>query len=434
MEARKEEFRLYLEETGVLKALTKALIKLYEMKYDRPQSAVKFIQQHIAENTDDCPTSEQYNKILKELEMCKSKITAYESGGAVATIKQEVVTDENENVVSGPSCVSLNGAKCQLEKLHSDPDCKSLLKKHLTIEMFEKLKDELTKSGKTIVDCINAGLKHPNSSVGIYAADADAYEKFADLFDPIIADYHKFPADQSHPEVQNGWDGDDAQFEDLNSTTQYIKSTRIRCARSLTKYPLNPSMNEEDYLNLMKDVTDVLGTLTDDLEGKFYPLEGMDPTVEAKMIDDHQLFQSGDEHLNDAGALRFWPKGRGIFKNATDTFLVWVNEEDHLRFISMDQSGDIRTTYNRLKDAVTKCSILDFKISKRLGYLTFCPTNLGSTIRASVMISLPKLTAKGTLKDLADQFHLQIRGTHGNYRMQSPIAVPLQIIKFYEFR
>lgn len=400
MEARKEEFRKYLAESGVISALTKAIIKLYEMKYDRPDCAVRFIQEHLVDNS---PSMTEYENVLNELQECRAKIASLERQ---LEGKPDIPTENN--------VTSIESIKSSLERLIGDATCKSLLKVHLTIELFEKLKDVKTTSGKTLLDCINAGLKHPNSSVGIYAADHDAYDVFAEIFNPIIADYHKFPADQSHPSG-DGWSGDDSVFVDLDPDHHYIKSTRIRCARSMADFPLNPGMCEQNYCDLMTQVTDVLATLSGDLAGKFYKLEGMDPAEEQKMIEDHQLFKSGDEHLDAAGALRCWPKGRGIFKNTTDTFLVWINEEDHLRFISMDQSGDIRKTYCRLKEAVTQCSnTLKFKRHDRLGWITFCPTNLGSTIRASVMINLPNLAAKGNLKELADKFHLQIRGTHGN--------------------
>ncbi len=54
-----------------------------------------------------------------------------------------------------------------------------------------------------------------------------------------------------------------------------------------------------------------------------------------QLVDDHFLFMSGDPNLKVAGMERDWPEGRGIFHNDAKTFLVWVNEEDQLRIISM---------------------------------------------------------------------------------------------------
>lgn len=57
-----------------------------------------------------------------------------------------------------------------------------------------------------------------------------------------------------------------------------------------------------------------------------------------------------------------------------------------------------------------------FSRDDRLGYLTFCPTNLGTTIRASVHIALPKLAAnKAKLDEVAAKYNLQVRGTRGEH-------------------
>lgn len=52
--------------------------------------------------------------------------------------------------------------------------------------------------------------------------------------------------------------------------------------------------------------------------------------------------------LQAANACRFWPTGRGIYHNDAKTFLVWVNEEDHLRIISMQMGGDLKQVFSRL--------------------------------------------------------------------------------------
>ena len=73
--------------------------------------------------------------------------------------------------------------------------------------------------------------------------------------------------------------------------------------------------------------------------------------------------------------------------------------------------------YERLLTATTQLSeLIKFNHHDRLGFLTFCPTNLGNTIHASVHIKLPKLSVKKEkLDELAAQFHLQVRGTYGEH-------------------
>ena len=72
-----------------------------------------------------------------------------------------------------------------------------------------------------------------------------------------------------------------------------------------------------------------------ELEGKFYALTSLTDVERKQLIDDHFLFKEGDRFLEAAGLNRDWPDGRGIFQNNNKTFLVWVNEEDQLRIISM---------------------------------------------------------------------------------------------------
>lgn len=143
----------------------------------------------------------------------------------------------------------------------------------------------------------------------------------------------------------------------------------------------------------------------------------MSKEVQQKLIDDHFLFKEGDRFLQAANACRFWPSGRGIYHNDNKTFLVWVNEEDHLRIISMQMGGDLGAVYRRLVSGVNDIEKrLPFSHSDRFGFLTFCPTNLGTTVRASVHIKVPKLAAnKAKLEEVASKFNLQVRGTRGEH-------------------
>ena len=78
----------------------------------------------------------------------------------------------------------------------------------------------------------------------------------------------------------------------------------------------------------------------------------------------------------------------------------------------MQMGGNVGEVFARLKQGVEKIEArIPFSSDKRLGMLTFCPTNLSTTIRASVHVKLPKLAAGGQeqLQAVADQFQLQVR-------------------------
>ena len=133
------------------------------------------------------------------------------------------------------------------------------------------------------------------------------------------------------------------------------------------------------------------------------------------------FFREGDRFLEACGCNRDWPSGRGIFHNENKTFLVWVNEEDQLRIISMQPGADIGAVFTRLSKAVGHIeSIAKFSHDDHLGYITSCPTNLGTALRASVHIRLPNLSArKEEFQSLAGEYNLQIRGIHGEHSESS---------------
>jgi len=129
------------------------------------------------------------------------------------------------------------------------------------------------------------------------------------------------------------------------------------------------------------------------------------------------LFKEGDRFLEACGLNRDWPEGRGIFHNNDKTFLVWVNEEDQLRIISMQPGADIGAVFTRLSKACAHIEgVASFAHDSHLGYITSCPTNLGTALRASVHIALPNLGVKmDEFQKIADQYNVQIRGIHGEH-------------------
>merc|ERR1712226_224980 len=112
----------------------------------------------------------------------------------------------------------------------------------------------------------------------------------------------------------------------------------------------------------------------------------------------------------------------GIFHNEAKTFLVWINEEDQLRIISMQKGGDVKGVFERLargiktvQDSVKAESGKDFQLSEKFGYIHSCPTNLGTGMRASVHVDLPEWTKDSIdkLKARCEELSVQPRGTRG---------------------
>jgi len=297
---------------------------------------------------------------------------------------------------------------------HFPADCRSMLCRFLTPEVFEALKDKQTANGYTLEQAIRSGVENPDSSIGVYAGDTESYQLFAPLFDPIIEAYHGFkPGDHHRSEL------DPSKLNAPNPDPEgaFIVSTRIRVGRNVADLPLGPAISKSQRDEVEARVVEGLGTLTGELAGTYYPLLGMSSETQEALIRDHFLFKEGDRFLESAGLNRDWPSGRGIYHNHDKTFLVWVNEEDQMRIISMQPGGDIAEVFGRLVQGIAGIEqAVSFAYTDHLGYITSCPTNLGTAMRASVHIALPELAKdRERFEAICDAHHLQIRGIHGEH-------------------
>jgi len=303
----------------------------------------------------------------------------------------------------------------------------SLVAKHVTKELWDELAPHTTAtSGFTLAKAIACAVDFDDQHCGIYAGDGDSYKDFAKVFDPIIQEYHGISADSTHTS-----DMDAAKISGNIDEDVPVKSTRIRVGRSIEGFGLSPGITKEQRLEMEGLMKNAFAKFDGDLAGEYYPLTGMEETVRQQLVDDHFLFVSGDKNLQSAGMERDWPEGRGIFHNKEKSFLVWVNEEDQLRIISMQKGGDVKGVFERLsrgikavQESVKAESGKDFMLDPKYGYLHSCPTNLGTGMRASVHVDLPGWTKEGlaALKARCEELHLQPRGTRGESGGQTGIT------------
>ncbi|KFV62118.1 Creatine kinase M-type, partial [Dryobates pubescens] len=163
-----------------------------------------------------------------------------------------------------------------------------------------------------------------------------------------------------------------------------------------------------------------LNSLDGEFKGRYYPLKAMTEQEQQQLIDDHFLFDKPVSPLLLAsGMARDWPDARGIWHNDNKTFLVWVNEEDHLRVISMQKGGNMKEVFRRfcvgLKkiEEIFKAAGHPFMWNEHLGYILTCPSNLGTGLRGGVHVKLPKLSQHPKFEEILTRLRLQKRGTGG---------------------
>ena len=110
-------------------------------------------------------------------------------------------------------------------------------------------------------------------------------------------------------------------------------------------------------------------------------------------------------------------RGKAVLISADESISIMVNEEDHLRIQVLREGFSLKEaaeTADRIDTLLSEN--LDFAFDPELGYLTQCPTNLGTGLRASVMLHLPGLTESGAMPRIASNLSklgLTIRGTYG---------------------
>ena len=273
-------------------------------------------------------------------------------------------------------------------------------------------------------NAIQTGVETPHLGVGITAGDEESWEVFKDVMYPIINDWHKWdPYTNDH---KSDLDFSKIRFSAAQSAlfNKYVASTRIRAARNVSGFSLPAGASDKDRLGVEAVLSKAFGGFSGDLKGTYYKLGGLTDKQRTFLRSNGFLFQKPKTTnlLTNAGAARSWPDGRGIFHNDSRTVLCWVNEEDHCRIISMSTDGNVAGVFERFaklsKGLQASADKQGTKLMHhhKLGYLGTCPSNLGTGLRASVMIKLPELNKDvHLLEKVCAAFDLQPRGSAGEH-------------------
>ena len=288
----------------------------------------------------------------------------------------------------------------------------SLMQQILTPEMRDDLSRLETSNGVTLDKIIASGVAHNDSKIGVYAGDEECYTTFSALMDPVIERYHQVSLPLTHTKQFSPMDLD-LSFSPM--AEQQIQSVRVRIARNLAGVPFESSLSNDQRADVEQRITNALQTLAPTLSGHYYSLNSLHPDSRASMIANHELFVTEDPHLDTAGIYDDLPNNRGTFISDDRSLIIWVNEEDHLRIMALAKGCDVQQVATKVKDASDYLNDqLDFAYSPELGYLTSCPTNLGTTMRASVHVALPNLAKHPRILDECLRDHgLQKRSIHG---------------------
>jgi protein arginine kinase len=187
-----------------------------------------------------------------------------------------------------------------------------------------------------------------------------------------------------------------------------VLSSRIRLARNLSQYPFEHNMTDEQRFELSSRVQKVLEDVTVGGESlSFCEMDRISDLTRGAMMERHLISREFVRR----------PQGRLLALSKDESLSVMVNEEDHLRIQALQNGLNLTKAYqmcNELDDELDHK--LDYAFDEKLGFLTTCPTNLGTGLRASVMVHLPALEKSGLMNQLTstvNKLGLTIRGTYG---------------------
>ncbi len=187
-----------------------------------------------------------------------------------------------------------------------------------------------------------------------------------------------------------------------------VLSTRIRLARNLSSYPFKSRISPEQQRELCQKVRSALeGVRMGENKLSFLTMENMSEAERLSLVENHSVSPEFADN----------PKDKLLILSQNEDISIMVGEEDHIRIQVMRPGLELNEalkTADMLDNVLDET--LDYAFSEQLGFLTACPTNLGTGLRASVMLHLPALEQAGAINQLANtisKLGLTIRGTYG---------------------
>ncbi len=188
-----------------------------------------------------------------------------------------------------------------------------------------------------------------------------------------------------------------------------IISSRIRLARNLRSYTFPNRANVQMAQEVISAIGKVLKESPEELRGRFNQLE-------MTKISQVNKIAMMEMHIISPNFVKVQTPSSLILSH-DEALSIMINEEDHLRIQSMARGLNIEKALeeaNRMDDLIEEK--LDYAFDEQLGYLTACPTNIGTGLRASYMIHVPGLETSGQLQlilEAISKFGLTVRGIYG---------------------
>lgn len=198
-------------------------------------------------------------------------------------------------------------------------------------------------------------------------------------------------------------------YQETGPEGDVVISSRIRLARNIAEFPFPCKMTPEQYRQVNDKAREALLGADEEIHNdfEFIDMQKLTPARALSLAEKHLVSPEFAQQRD----------GRALLLNRDESVSIMLGEEDHIRIqtlfagLALDNALAEAWKYDDLLDEK-----LHFAFDENLGYLTQCPTNLGTGLRASLMLHLPALAQSGALTNLAaalSKLGLTVRGTYG---------------------
>ncbi len=198
-------------------------------------------------------------------------------------------------------------------------------------------------------------------------------------------------------------------YESEKCSEGIIISSRVRLARNLKKYSFHNKLSNTDAEKMINEVKDsIMGSRT--VFGEQFKY------IPVNTLSENEKFALVEKHVISPELMRS-SKPCGVLVKDDETISVMLNEEDRIRIQAIAPGDDIDTAFDladKIDDLIEES--VEYAFSEKYGYLTSCPTNVGTGLRASYMMHLPELERTGQIKNVMQaisKFGITVRGIYG---------------------
>lgn len=202
--------------------------------------------------------------------------------------------------------------------------------------------------------------------------------------------------------LMEGW------YIEKGPESDVVMSSRVRLARNFKDYPFPFKMNKEDGEKVIEKVKDaVFNSSYSEGDFEFKDMQKMSLIDKQVLVEKHLISPN----------LVAGRTGSAAIISRDEKISIMINEEDHLRIqclfsgLQLDKAWGLCNKIDSLLE-----ENIDYSFNETLGYLTCCPTNVGTGIRASAMLHLPALTMTGYIRgmlEICGKLGIAVRGIYG---------------------